>query len=265
MRCSTAYARLKAQARPARFRRPDRNEPSRCSTRSDAAWVLYKLDSGVEHILVDEAQDTSRDAMGNPRAARRGFHLRRGRARERPHIFRGRRREAVDLFVPGRGAENVRRDAPGVRRVATSDARAGFRRSAAAPVLPLRAASVLEGVDQVCSACRGPGVAWREEEKPPPHEAFRDRAAGSGRNLAAGRRRASAVAGDDWLMPLDAPSRRRSRRQAGAPHRRRDRANGSSPGSRERVHDAARARPRPITPGDILDPGALARRRFSRR
>jgi len=29
--------------------------------RSDAAWVLYKLDSGIDHILVDEAQDTSPD------------------------------------------------------------------------------------------------------------------------------------------------------------------------------------------------------------
>ena len=28
-------------------------------TRSDAAWVLYKLDAGIDHILVDEAQDTS--------------------------------------------------------------------------------------------------------------------------------------------------------------------------------------------------------------
>ncbi len=27
--------------------------------RSDARWVLYKLDSGIDHILVDEAQDTS--------------------------------------------------------------------------------------------------------------------------------------------------------------------------------------------------------------
>ena len=28
-------------------------------SRADAAWVLYKLDQGIEHILVDEAQDTS--------------------------------------------------------------------------------------------------------------------------------------------------------------------------------------------------------------
>ncbi|GGH06106.1 double-strand break repair helicase AddA [Alsobacter metallidurans] len=27
--------------------------------RSDAAWVLYKLDQGIDHVLVDEAQDTS--------------------------------------------------------------------------------------------------------------------------------------------------------------------------------------------------------------
>ena len=28
-------------------------------TRADAAWVMYKLDQGIDHILVDEAQDTS--------------------------------------------------------------------------------------------------------------------------------------------------------------------------------------------------------------
>ena len=29
------------------------------AARSDAAWVLYKLDGGIEHVLIDEAQDTS--------------------------------------------------------------------------------------------------------------------------------------------------------------------------------------------------------------
>ncbi len=28
-------------------------------TRTDAAWVLFKLDGGIDHVLVDEAQDTS--------------------------------------------------------------------------------------------------------------------------------------------------------------------------------------------------------------
>jgi ATP-dependent helicase/nuclease subunit A len=31
------------------------------STRSSTQWVLYKLDGGIEHVLVDEAQDTSPD------------------------------------------------------------------------------------------------------------------------------------------------------------------------------------------------------------
>ena len=30
-------------------------------TRTDAAWVLYKLDGGIDHILLDEAQDTAPD------------------------------------------------------------------------------------------------------------------------------------------------------------------------------------------------------------
>ncbi|MEO6341045.1 MAG: double-strand break repair helicase AddA, partial [Caulobacteraceae bacterium] len=29
------------------------------TVRSDAAWVLYKLDGGIDHVLVDEAQDTA--------------------------------------------------------------------------------------------------------------------------------------------------------------------------------------------------------------
>jgi len=31
------------------------------ASRPDAAWVLYKLDGGIDHILVDEAQDTAPD------------------------------------------------------------------------------------------------------------------------------------------------------------------------------------------------------------
>ncbi len=30
-------------------------------THSDASWVLYKLDAGIDHVLVDEAQDTSEE------------------------------------------------------------------------------------------------------------------------------------------------------------------------------------------------------------
>ena len=36
--------------------------------RSDAAWVLYKLDGGIDHVLVDEAQDTAPEQWGILRA-----------------------------------------------------------------------------------------------------------------------------------------------------------------------------------------------------
>ena len=36
--------------------------------RAEAAWVLYKLDGGVDHVLVDEAQDTSPDQWDIVRA-----------------------------------------------------------------------------------------------------------------------------------------------------------------------------------------------------
>ncbi len=57
----------------------------------DAAWVHYKLDLGIDHVLVDEAQDTSQQTMGDRPSADRGVHRRRGRARPGAHHVRGRR------------------------------------------------------------------------------------------------------------------------------------------------------------------------------
>ncbi|MBB4284988.1 double-strand break repair helicase AddA [Roseospira goensis] len=52
--------------------------------RSDgAAWVLYKLDGGLDHLLIDEAQDTSPDQWAVVRALTEEFHA--GLGREGPH------------------------------------------------------------------------------------------------------------------------------------------------------------------------------------
>jgi ATP-dependent helicase/nuclease subunit A len=48
-----------------------------------AAWVLYKLDGGVDHILVDEAQDTAPDQWEIVRALAGEFFAGEGRPRER--------------------------------------------------------------------------------------------------------------------------------------------------------------------------------------
>ena len=43
------------------------------TVRADAAWVLYKLDGGVDHVLVDEAQDTSPEQWDIVRALTADF------------------------------------------------------------------------------------------------------------------------------------------------------------------------------------------------
>ena len=51
--------------------------------KQSAAWVLYKLDRGIDHILVDEAQDTSREQWQVVEALAQEFFIRRGPARGR--------------------------------------------------------------------------------------------------------------------------------------------------------------------------------------
>ncbi|KAA5607122.1 double-strand break repair helicase AddA [Roseospira marina] len=48
-----------------------------------AAWVLYKLDGGIDHLLIDEAQDTSPDQWAVARTLTEEFHA--GLGREGPH------------------------------------------------------------------------------------------------------------------------------------------------------------------------------------
>src|SRR5690606_39715244 len=43
------------------------------TVRSTAAWVMYKLDGGVDHVLIDEAQDTAPGQWANMRALTREF------------------------------------------------------------------------------------------------------------------------------------------------------------------------------------------------
>ena len=79
------------------------------STKSTAAaWVLYKLDLGIDHVLVDEAQDTSAKQWEIIKILVAEFLPGGAREQRTPHFVRGRRREAVDLLVPGRGAAQIR-------------------------------------------------------------------------------------------------------------------------------------------------------------
>ena len=81
--------------------------------RVSPGWVHYKLDRGVDHVLIDEAQDTSPkqwDIVAHIISDfTSGEGARDGVVRT---IFAVGRREAVDLFLSRRSTSRVRRAAP---------------------------------------------------------------------------------------------------------------------------------------------------------
>ncbi|HWE99620.1 MAG TPA: double-strand break repair helicase AddA [Caulobacteraceae bacterium] len=57
------------------------------TVRSDAAWVLYKLDGGVDHVLLDEAQDTAPAQWEILRALTAEFFVGAGQGAARRTVF----------------------------------------------------------------------------------------------------------------------------------------------------------------------------------
>jgi ATP-dependent helicase/nuclease subunit A len=70
------------------------------TARADAAWVLYKLDGGIDHILLDEAQDTSPEQWDIIKAFTAEFFAGAGVARLRPGLERS-------LFVVGDEKQSI--------------------------------------------------------------------------------------------------------------------------------------------------------------
>lgn len=68
--------------------------------RSDAAWVLYKLDGGIDHVLIDEAQDTAPDQWEIIRALTEEFFVGAGR-------LRGDGSEARTVFAVGDEKQSI--------------------------------------------------------------------------------------------------------------------------------------------------------------
>ena len=69
-----------------------------------AQWVLYKLDQRIDHVLVDEAQDTSPEQWEIVERLTAEFFAGQGSRRPAPDALHRRRREAVDLQLPGCGS-----------------------------------------------------------------------------------------------------------------------------------------------------------------
>ena len=136
-----------------------------CCSDPGSAWVLFKLDGGLDHVLLDEAQDTNPAQWGIAAASDRGV-LRRRRAarnggRRRPDHLRGRRhrsRRSTASRAPMRAAS-----APGAaRRLPRRWSTAGggdFEQVAAERLLPLHRAGAGAGGCGLRRG-RGAGAAW---------------------------------------------------------------------------------------------------------
>ena len=114
-RAAALHARQGAPRR-ARLRGSDRQERLLLGGQELAAWVMFKLDRGIDHILVDEAQDTSPEQWQIVKALASEFFGDTGARERRAHAVRRRRREAVDLQLPGRRPRAVRRHGQSLRR-----------------------------------------------------------------------------------------------------------------------------------------------------
>jgi ATP-dependent helicase/nuclease subunit A len=96
----TAYGIEKASAGALDFADLIEKTKGLLASRPAAAWVLYKLDGGVDHILVDEAQDTAPDQWAIVRALAGEFFA----GESRP---RGRDAGERSLFVVGDDKQSI--------------------------------------------------------------------------------------------------------------------------------------------------------------
>ena len=215
---------------------------------TDAAWVLYKLDSGIDHILVDEAQDTSRAQWDILRKLASDF-LDGASARQNTRTFFAVGDEKQSIFS-FQGAAPTMFDEMR-REFERRHERAQLPFASVMLNLSFRSAPiVLEGVDKVFSVEHVWTGVSAGETKAPPHVAFHAALPGLvevWKPIAP----ETVVDPEDWRMPLDAASR--SDPAVALAQRIASVIKGwLDPLSNERVFDAKAGRMRPIGAGDIL-------------
>ncbi len=217
-------------------------------TRSSAAWVLYKLDAGIDHILVDEAQDTSKGQWNILQAIVEDFMAGHGaRQQTRTFFAVGDEKQSIYSF---QGASPGMFDR--MRRYFQNKMQGADKQFELVRLnLSFRSVpAVLASVDRVFEQ---PGVftgVVAEQDQWTLHEAWKDKLPG----LVEIWRPVAGTAVDDpesWELPLDRQDYRDppvilARRIADTI------ADWQSPGSTEAVHDDETGLLRPIRPGDVL-------------
>jgi ATP-dependent helicase/nuclease subunit A len=213
-----------------------------------SAWIMWKLDQGVDHILVDEAQDTSPAQWSILLSLADEFFSGAGRGGERARTFFAVGDEKQSIFSFQGAAPRLfgetRRDL--ARRFAAMDRADSFREVELK--LSFRSAkAVLEAVDHVFLAPeRRRGLS--SDDVSPTHESWKSELPGLFEiwpTIAP----QEEPAPDDWsptaARAAEAPEARLADRVAAYV------AGLLAPDSPERVHDEDR-RPRPVRPSDVM-------------
>ena len=217
-------------------------------SRSSAAWVLHKLDAGIDHVLVDEAQDTSPAQWQILAALTDDFFSGAGSSERVRTIFAvGDEKQSIYSFQGAEPAQFAIQRAAFGKAAARGDARF----EAVTLNLSFRSTrAVLEAVDGVFAA--GDHAVGLSEPglRPPPHEALRSRTPGLVElwPLVGPTPQPDPV---DWRLPLDqldpqSPAVTLARRIADRIHAM------LAPDSNESVEDREHGGRRRILPGDVL-------------
>jgi ATP-dependent helicase/nuclease subunit A len=216
--------------------------------RSDARWVLYKLDAGIDHVLVDEAQDTSEAQWKILEELTGDFTAGRGQS-QGPRTFFAVGDEKQSIFSFQGAAPHM---FDKMRRIFETRFTAGGQPFARVPLtLSFRTApGVLSAIDKVFEHGDHKGGLVAANDVWMPHQALKHQLPG----LVELWPLAAAQPGDDpraWTLPLDLldandPANLVAQRVA------QKIAQLIDPGSGEFVHDSQTLRRRPVRPGDIL-------------
>ncbi len=223
-------------------------------TRSSAAWVLHKLDYGLDHLLIDEAQDNSAEQWRIVEALTDEFFAgESARPRGRTVFAVGDEKQSIFSFqgaVPEKFAE--------MRRYFERRHREAAKPFASVPLnYSFRSApAILVAVDRTFGTETARTGLVAGDEPPLAHEAIQKNLQGVV-EIWPTVEAEKAPDPDDWRMPLDEPAAHDpavilARRIAEAI------AGWMKPESAERVVDKDSGSPRPIRPGDVM---ILVRRR----
>jgi len=216
--------------------------------RSDARWVLYKLDAGIDHVLVDEAQDTSEAQWKILEELTGDFAAGRGQSPGPRTFFAvGDEKQSIFSF---QGAAPQMFDK--MRRKFEAQLTAGAQPFAHVPLtLSFRSApGVLSAIDKVFEHGDHNGGLVAANDVWMPHQALKHQLPG----LVELWPLAAAQSGEDpraWTLPFDLldaqdPANLVAKRIAKKIKHLID------PDSNEFVHDSQTLLPRPVRPGDIL-------------